>query len=775
VETQTLDIPVIWPNYFEDCEQCIERLRQMLEELDGMHIVEIDTGQRALKVTYDRELVTFEEIQEHARLAGVTLAQKYRHEVIRIAGLDCPDCAAKLESGIRRLDGVAWASLSYATSVLIVEYEPRIGIEAIKARVRSFGYEVQEPGLAGFLPAKTRRIKSARTALTAISGVLLALGLGAQYALGQPSIAQWLYIAAAVTGGVFAARSGFLSVRALSLDTNFLMTAAAIGAIWLGDCSEAAAVMFLFSLGSALEASTVDKARRSLRSLVEAFPVSATVRRNGAPRECPLHEVEIGDIVLIKPGDKIPVDGAVTEGESSVNEAPITGEPLPKSKARGDWVYAGTINGRGALEVRATTTFDDNTLSRIIHLVEEAHAQRAPSQRFTETFGRYYTPVVIGLAFVVAIAGPIVTGEAYQGWLSRALTLLVVSCPCALVISTPVAIVAAIATAARSGVLIKGGAHLERLGQVSVVAFDKTGTLTIGRPSVTDVIAFNGHTQEEVLAYASAVESRSEHPLADAIVAKAREMELTEPSLAFFEAIPGKGARAVADSRVFYIGSRRLMQEIGHTVPNSDAIEQMLSRGKTVVYLAGEDGLWGAIAASDTLRAGARDTIHALRAAGVKRTVLLTGDTGVMGSWVAEHLGIDEQHSELLPEDKLARIHSLTHDGEVVAMVGDGINDAPALAAADIGVAMGGAGSHTAIEAADVALMADDIIMLPYSISLGRRVKRVIAGNVVFAVAVVVLLVCGAVMNKVTLATGVLGHEGSALIVIANSMRLLKK
>ena len=775
METQTLDIPVIWPNYFEDCEQCIERLRQMLAELDGMQVVELDGGGRTLKVTYDREQVTFDEIREHARLAGVTLQQRYKHDLIQIAGLDCPDCAAKLETGVRRLDGVVWASLSYATSILLVEYEPGITVDPIKRRVKEFGYEIQEAGPGGAAPEKTRRIRSARTTLTVVSGILLGLGLALQYAMNAPAIAGWLYVAAAVTGGIFAARSGFLSLRALSLDTNFLMTAAAIGAIWLGDYSEAAAVMFLFSLGSALEASTVDKARRSLRSLIEAFPAAATIRRDGALRECRVNEVEIGDTVLIRPGDKIPVDGTVTLGLSAVSEAMITGEALPRSKSAGDSVYAGTINGRGALEVRATTTFDDNTLSRIIHLVEEAHSQRAPSQRFTEVFGRYYTPIVIGLAVMVAIGGPLITGAPYQAWLTRALTLLVVSCPCALVISTPVAIVAAIANAARSGVLIKGGAHLEKLGEVSIVAFDKTGTLTMGKPSITDIVPLNGRTAEVVLAVACAVESRSEHPLADAVVEHAREMNVIEAPLAFFEALPGKGARAVVDSHAFHIGSARLMQELGHAIPNTQAIGDLLSQGKTVIYLASEDGLWGVIAAGDALKPGSKDAIFALKAAGVKRTVMLTGDTAITGRMVANHLGINEYHSELLPEDKLAMIRELTSGRRVVAMVGDGINDAPALAAADIGIAMGGAGSHTAIEAADVALMADDITMLPYAITLGRRAKRVIVQNVIFAVAVVGLLVSGALLGKVTLATGVLGHEGSALLVIANSMRLLKK
>lgn len=767
---------MVWPNYFEDCEQCVERLREILEELDGLQKVEISPERRSLHITYNTDLVTFEDIQDHARLAGVTLAERYNHEVIQVVGLDCPDCASKLETGIRRLNGVVWASLSYATSVLIVEYEPKAtSIEKIKRRVFEFGYEIQEPELAGATPTKTKNIRSARSALTVTSGILLGIGLLMQYVLKSPVIAGWLYIASAVTGGIFAARTGFLSLKALALDTNFLMTAAAIGAVWLGDYSEAAAVMFLFSLGSTLEAHTVEKTRKSLKSLIDGVPTRAIIRRDGSIIECPVAEIEIGDVVIIKPGDKIPVDGTITAGESAINEAPITGESIPREKNQGDSVFAGSINGRGALEVRSTTTFEDNTLSRIIHLVEEAHAQRAPSQQFTEKFGRYYTPTVIGLALAVAVLGPLLSGQAYQLWLTRALTLLVVSCPCALVISTPVAIVAAIGNAAKSGVLIKGVAHLEALGDVSVIAFDKTGTLTQGRPIVTGIVSLSDRSEEEIISAAAGVESRSEHPLADAIIEKAREMNARELQIAFFEAFPGKGARAVADGGVFFLGSSKYMEEIGHKVPDNDAIRDLLAGGNTVVFLADENGLWGAIGAKDAPKAQCMDAITHLRSTGIKKTILLTGDTYLTAVAIAGEMGIDESHADLLPEDKLAKIREYVEKREVIAMVGDGINDAPALAAADVGIAMGGAGSYAAVEAADVALMADDISMLPYALTLSRRAKRIIMQNVAFALIVVIALITGALISKVNLATGVLGHEGSALLVIANSMRLLKK
>ncbi len=552
------------------------------------------------------------------------------------------------------------------------------------------------------------------------------------------------------------------------------MTVAAAGAIALREYFDAAAVMFLFSLGSTLEAYTVEKARRSIASLVEAFPSTATVRRDGELVSVKLEDIEVGEIVLIKPGEKVPVDGTVVVGESSMNEAPVTGESTPREKALGDMVYAGSVNGRGSLEVRTTNTAEDNTIARIVHMVEEAQAEKAPSQRFSEAFGRYYTPCVIGLAVLVALVGPTLFGGDHKSWIGRALTLLVVSCPCALVISTPVAIVAAIANAAKSGVLIKGGAHLETLGVVSTCAFDKTGTLTKGKMSLCGVVPFNGHTVDEVLGIAAAIESRSEHPLADAILGAAREADLPEGHVSFFEAFPGKGARAVVDGGAFYVGSPRLMEELSVEVPGTTAMAELQTRGCTVIYLSDTECLWGAIGAADSPKEGTADAVRRLRHVGIMKTVMLTGDTAQSGRAVASLLGIDEERSELLPDDKLAAIRELRSDGCRVAMVGDGINDAPALAAADVGIAMGGAGSQMAVEAADVALMADDIAMLPYAIALSRRTRGVIIQNTAFALAVVIGLLAGALTSKITLATGVLGHEASALLVIANSMRLLK-
>jgi len=775
METQTLRIQVLWPNYFEDCELCIERLVEALREMNGMARVTVSRDRGAVEVTYDKDLLTFERIKSKARSIGVTVEERFRHDIIPVEGLDCPDCASKLETSVRRMRGVAWASLSYATSKMIVEYEPQVvDVARIAKRIRDMGYDVTAavPEAGEVRRVKTR--KEMRLVLTVTSGALFLIALGLETAGAGRGLIDPLFLASAVAGGVYAARTALLGAKNLTLDTNFLMTVAAIGALWLGDYSEAAAVMFLFSLGSTLEARTADKTRRSIRGLIQAFPTHAAVRREGVVVEVPIAEVEIGEVVLVKPGEKMPVDGTIVGGESALDEAPITGESIPREKRKGDIVFAGSINGRGALEVRTTATVEDNTLVRIVHLVEETQACKAPSQRFTERFGRYYTPIVIGLAALLAVLGPLVFGGGYSQWLERSLILLVVSCPCALVISTPVAIVAAIGNAARSGVLIKGGAHLEALGEVSVVAFDKTGTLTSGKLSVCDVVAFGQRTVDQVLRVAAAVETRSEHSLADAIIERASELGSELPVVSFFEAWPGKGARAVVEGEVFYVGNRRLMEEVGICVPDAADLAAMTDRGCSLVYLAGEKEAWGAIGATDTPRTYTADALIELRSAGITRTVVLTGDTDRSARVVASELAIDEVHAELLPQDKLDIIRDISRRSKV-AMVGDGINDAPALAAADVGVAMGGAGSHAAIEAADVALMSDEIVMLPYAIRLSRRARRIIRQNLVIALTAAGLLVCGALFRWVSLATGVLGHEGSALLVIANSMRLIKR
>jgi len=763
---------VILPDYYEDCQRCLERLKDALLSLEGVTNVEIDPENLKVSLTYDANAISVERIEERMRRVGVEVAERYTHEALRLEGLDCPDCALKVEKAVGRLNGVLWSSVNYASSVLAVEYEQaRVSRGAIVERVRDLGYDVAEPRPVRGAPAAPRPAWLGRkAAATAISGLFLAAGLIAS-GFHAPTVAvRLLYAVSIVTGGFYPARAGVLSLRASTMDTNLLMTLAAVGAIAIGEWAEGASVLFLFSFGSALEAFTVDRTRSSIRGLVELSPTEASVLREGKEQRVPVEDVSVGETVVVRPGERIPMDGVVTAGASAVDESAITGESVPREKTMGSTVYAGTINQRGSLDVRVTRLVGDDTLSRIIHLVEEAQAQKAPSQQFSERFGVVYTPIVVATAVVIAAAA-LAFGR--PALFRQSLVLLVVACPCALVISTPVAIVAAIGNAARNGVLVKGGAFLEEMGRVSVVAFDKTGTLTTGSLEVTDVIAFEG-SQQDVLRTAATIESRSEHPLADAILRSAAEHEIELLDISYFEAVPGLGARAIIDSQVCYVGNQRMLERIGVPVPEPATVDRLRVEGKTLMFVACEGRALGVVAAADTVREMSREAVAALRRFGITSTVMLTGDNAVTARAVADRLGIDSVEAELLPEEKVDRIRQLVKRHGKVAMVGDGINDAPALAAASVGVAMGGAGAHAALETADIALMADDLSMLPYGVRLSRSALGVIRQNTFFSVLVVLALVGLTLAGWLNLTGGIIGHEGSALLVIANSMRLLR-
>ncbi len=772
LETRTLDIPVILPDYYEDCARCLDRLLDALLSLDGVKRAEIDSEHQSVSLTYDANVITLEQIKDRTKRLGVEIAKHYTHEALHLEGLDCPDCAMKLERSIGRMKGVLWSSVNYATSILSVEYEQTsTHHQAIVDRVRDLGYDVTPPASeTDEGQPRSRSFWLTRKAVfTTVAGAFLAAALIERAANAGELVTTMLFAVSIVAGGYFPARAGILSLRALTMDTNFLVSLAAVGAIYLQRWDEAAGVLFLFSLGSALEAYTVDKARKSIRSMIGLSPKEATVLRHGHEDRVKVENVRVGDTILIRPGERMPLDGVVTSGVSGLDESAVTGESVPKEKFPGAQVYAGSINQRGALEVRVTSVSGDDTLSRIIQMVEEAQARKAPSQQFSERFGRIYTPIVVVLAFGIGILSLVFGNDI---WLTRALVLLVVACPCALVISTPVAVVAAIANAAKHGVLIKGGAYLEALGAVSVVAFDKTGTLTSGQMAVTDVVAFDG-SESDVLRVAASIESRSEHPLAEAILTKASEERISISELSDFEALPGFGARGVVNGRVSYVGNGRLLDTIKVVLPENSAVSELRSEGKTLVFVVSEEKVVGVVAAADTERGASREVLLSLKNDGVSPTVMLTGDNSVTAQAVARRLGVDLVEAELLPEEKVERVRSLIKRHGKVAMVGDGINDAPALAAATIGVAMGGAGSHVAIETADVALMSDDLSMLPYAMKLSRSALRIIKQNIAFSVAVVIALVSLTLVGHLDLTKGIVGHEASALLVIANSMRLL--
>jgi len=539
-------------------------------------------------------------------------------------------------------------------------------------------------------------------------------------------------------------------------------------------------VVFLFALAQMLEARAMERARSAIRALMDLAPAEALVRRDGTERTVPIDSVAVGDIVIVRPGEKIPLDGRVHDGESHVNQAPITGESLPVFKGRGDEVFGGAINGRGVLDVTVTHLRRDSTLARIIHIVERAQAQRAPSQTFVDRFARVYTPIVLVLAILVAVLPPLVfagsSGEVWSTWIYRSLVLLVISCPCALVISTPVSIVSALAAAARKGVLIKGGARLERLAGVRCVAFDKTGTLTRGRLRVTDVVPVNGAQPAEILAVAASLEMRSEHPIGRAIVERAAADGVALTRADRVEALPGLGAQGQLAERAVVVGSHRLFEQRGWSGPEVDRATQALAaQGRSTVVVAADGGAIGVIGVADEVREGASDTVDMLGRHGIEHVVLLTGDHELAARALAASVGIADYRSALLPEQKLAAVEALRARYGALAMVGDGVNDAPALAAADVGIAMGVAGTDAALETADIALMADELAKIPYALRLSRATIRNIRVNVGFSLALkAVFLVLGLTGNA-TLWMAVLADMGASLIVIGNALRLLRE
>ena len=687
--------------------------------------------------------------------------------------MDCREEAAILERRLKPLPGLEDVVPDLVGQRLRVRYDAaRLSTTAIVEAVAETGMrawlEHEEP--VGYTSAAT-----ARQALVVASAAALAAGFLFEFFDFPLLLVRVAYLVSILAGGIYTARRAWAATRVLSLDINVLMMVAVTGAMLIGEWSEGATVTFLFAFAQILEARSMDRARHAIRALMDLSPQEAIVRRGAHQARVRVDDVRVDELLLVKPGEKIPLDGVVVSGASPVNQAPITGESLPVDKSAGDAVYAGTINGHGALDIRVTHLRQDTTLARIISLVELAQSQRAPSQAFVERFARFYTPAVIAVAIGIALVPPLMAGQPFGTWFYRALVLLVISCPCALVISTPVAVVSAIATAARRGVLIKGGAHLERIGAVRCVAFDKTGTLTKGVPHVVDVVPLNETAIDEILEIAAGLESRSEHPVGRAIIARAAESRVALPLSVDFRSIPGRGAEAVVAGYPALVGNHRLIEERGLCNPVIHAkLDALAASGRTAVLVARDGRPLGIIALADRTRESARDAIDMLRRQGVNRIVMLTGDNRASADALAREIGVDETHAELLPHDKVAILHRLKQSHGPVAMVGDGVNDAPALAAADVGIAMGAAGTDAALETADIALMADELLKIPFAIRLGRATLRNIQVNVTLSLGLKAIFLALAVTGSATLWMAVMADMGASLLVIANGMRLLR-
>ncbi len=668
------------------------------------------------------------------------------------------------------LPGVTRAVLNFAAAKLTVEgaFDP-------KAVIREAAqHDGTVATLEGTPPASAagwrQRLPQLRMA---VSGALILVGWMGEWLAVDPQVTTPLFAAAMLIGGYATIQRGIRALARLRFDRNGMMTGAVTGAALIGQWEEGASVAFLYAVSNWLEGYTMDRARRSIRSLMDLAPGEARVRRNGSERMIPVEQVEVGDLLLIRPGEKIAMDGSVRVGASAVNQAPITGESVPVDKAPGDPVYAGTLNGHGALEVEVTRRVQDTTLARIIHLVEEAQAQRAPLQQFVDRFARLYTPAVFALAVGLMVVPALLFGLPWQAWIYRGLALLIVSCPCALVVSTPVTIVSAIANAARRGVLIKGGAYLEEVGRLQVVALDKTGTLTTGKPEVTDVIPLDGASPDIVVAVAAAVEAASEHPLARAVVRAAERKALRIPEATGFTALPGKGGVAVVEGQRVFVGSPRLFAEITDAPGTGEVVATLENQGKTVMLVGTAERAIGLLGLADQLRTESREAVRALRAAGIQHVALLTGDNRCTAEAIARAVGADTVRAEVLPAQKLEAVRALRAEFGSLAMVGDGVNDAPALAASSVGIAMGVAGSDVALETADVALMTDDLSKLPFLMRLGRQSVRVIRQNIAFALAVKAVAIAAVFPGWLTLWLAVLGDMGASVLVTLNGMRLL--
>lgn len=778
------------------CPECATQAEQAVSSLPSVKTARVDFGTGKLVVEGTDGEPSLPAIRHRVESLGYQLGEVAGPlmSIFDVEEMHCQDEVMVLEKRLSPLPGVEGITADIVSRRLRVKHDPsQTSRHELMKAISETGMTARAAGEGS--PAQRLPsiwVRHRLLILTSVSGCLTALALLLSL-LGHPAETTIpMYLAAVVSGGYYIARRGLLAARQLTLDMNSLMTAAALGAMLIGEWAEAATVIFLFALAQVLESRTMERARNAIRSLMEVAPPQAVVRRDGQEHTLPVEHVWLGDILIVKPGAKIPLDGRVRKGSSTINQAPITGESMPVDKREGDEVFAGTINQQGALEVEVTHLAEDSTLTRIIHLVEEAQTQKAPSQHFVDHFAKYYTPAVMVGAVLIAVIPPLVGAQPFYVWFYRALVLLVIACPCALVISTPVTIVSGLVAAARRGVLIKGGRYLEGIGALKAMAFDKTGTLTRGVPVVTDIITVQGSEKNsapalnpelstmnpqqcEVLRIAAAIEARSEHHLGQAILRKAREVQIAWPEVEEFYAQTGRGAQARIEGRNYFIGNHRFAEEVGFCSPEVEIKLAELERaGKTTVLLGTDAETIGIIAIADQTRDEVPRVLQALKTAEVRKLVMLTGDNLGTAEAIAGRLGIDEYLADLLPADKVEQVRELTHRYGKVAMVGDGVNDAPALAAASIGIAMGAAGTDQALETADVALMADDLTRLPFAISLGRQAVRIVKQNIALSLAIKGLFLALAIPGYATLWMAVGADMGASLLVVFNGLRLLQ-
>lgn len=703
------------------------------------------------------------------------MSEKMTEKTYRIEGLSCTNCAGKFEKNVKQLPGVTSATVNFGASKISVEGQTTIE-------------ELEEAGAFENLIIRDdqendEQVRSKESFIKRNIALIISLGfilvaVISQLSLGEDHLlTKALYILAIIIGGFDLFKEGFSDLIKLDFSMESLMTIAIIGAAFIGEWAEGSIVVILFAISEALERFSMDKARQSIRSLMDIAPKEALIRRNNVEQLVSVDKIDIDDIMIIKPGQKIAMDGLVINGHSSVNQAAITGESVPVEKQLDDEVFAGTLNEEGVLEVKVTKKVTDTTIAKIIHLVEEAQGERAPAQAFVDKFAKYYTPFIIIMALLIMVVPPLFFGGDWNKWLYQGLSILVVGCPCSLVISTPVSIVSAIGNAAKNGVLVKGGVYLEEIGHLRAIAFDKTGTLTKGKPVVTDFIATSSETDINYLSIISSLESLSQHPLASAILNEADKTNVDYKSIQIedFQSITGKGLTGIHQNIRYYIGSPKLFSA---SVIEETAVKvqyrQFQEQGKTAMYFGTDEQILGVIAVADEVRDSSAAVISELHKLSIEHTIMLTGDNTKTAESIGKQLGVTEIKGDLMPQEKLDSIKALRTTYNKVAMVGDGINDAPALAASTVGIAMGGAGTDTALETADVALMGDDLQKLPFIVRLSRQTLKVIKQNITFSLGIKLLALLLVIPGWLTLWIAIVADMGATLLVTLNGLRLMK-
>ena len=825
-----IKIPLLLPEVPDEKDQCVQKLIQQLENKEGLEKVhvadETDNGVPQLCFHYNPELITIDQIQKLAKRTGASIIDKYGHRLIEVEGIRHTRHARKIEEALNRLDGVLQSAVS-ASGMIGLEFETaKINDEKILTVLRKEGLDIlsTEVEVERYIK-KTHEAekgeeqkeeadkeheheegedhehshggifgKNTELIFSIICGALLGIGFGLSYVEAVPSwVSLALYIGAYFFGGYFTAKEAIQTVAKGGFEIDFLMLVAAIGAAILGEWAEGALLLFLFSMGHALEHYAMNKARKSIAALAELAPKTALVKRNGKTEEVGIEELSIGDIIVVKPNSKISADGVIVSGTSSVNQAPITGESVPVDKEPvdnpdKDWsqekdikdenrAFSGTINGNNTLEIKVIKVAKDSTLSRLVKLVNEAQTQKSPTQLLTDKFEKYFVPSV--LALVVLLLGAfLVINETFSDSFYRAMAVLVAASPCALAISTPSAVLSGVARAAKGGVLIKGGRPLEDLGVLTALAFDKTGTLTEGKPKLTKVVPLGNVSENELLKIAVAVENLSDHPLAKAVVRDGKERlnDTVIPEASDLEAVLGKGIKASLGSDKIYIGNLDLFVDLDEDKPSKEIEEQVRELeggGNTTMLIRRNAEYIGTIALMDTPRESAKATLAELKKIGIKRMIMLTGDNQQVADAVAKEIGLTDAWGSLLPEEKVDAIKKLKEQESKVAMVGDGVNDAPAMANSTVGIAMGAAGSDVALETADIALMADKLETLPFAIGLSRKAKGIIKQNLWISLGIVALLIPSTIFGLANIGIAVLIHEGSTLVVVFNALRLL--